>query len=139
MYLDLCDIHRHSGIVDKMVENCGADKVLYGTDADDCLRQLEKGRQLLIDISRSTVLIVSADELKDGDRQRLREEGCAIWSDDLQGDGKNVSELLERLGADTLNCVELSCDYAGVQLLAELISREKSGEISLRQALAPLL
>jgi len=33
VYLDLCDIHRHSGIVDKMVENCGADKVVYGTDA----------------------------------------------------------------------------------------------------------
>ena len=33
VYLDLCDIHRHSGIVDKMVENVGADKVLYGTDA----------------------------------------------------------------------------------------------------------
>ena len=33
VYLDLCDIHRHSGIVDKMVENVGADRVLFGTDA----------------------------------------------------------------------------------------------------------
>ena len=32
VYLDLCDIHRHSGIVDKMVENVGAEKVLFGTD-----------------------------------------------------------------------------------------------------------
>ncbi len=32
IYLDLCDIHRHSGIVDKMVESVGADKVLFGTD-----------------------------------------------------------------------------------------------------------
>ena len=32
VYLDLCDIHRHSGIVDKMVQNVGADKVLFGTD-----------------------------------------------------------------------------------------------------------
>ncbi len=31
-YLDLCDIHRHSGIVDKMCENVGAEKVLFGTD-----------------------------------------------------------------------------------------------------------
>lgn len=113
--------------------------VIYGKDMDDCLRQLEKGRQLLRDISRSAVLIVSADELKAEGLQRLREEGCAIWSDDWQADGKEVSELLERLDTDTLNCVELTCDYAGVQLLAELISREKSGEISLRQALAPLL
>ena len=30
--LDICDIHRHSGIIDKMVENVGADKVLFGTD-----------------------------------------------------------------------------------------------------------
>ena len=33
VYLDLCDIHRHSGIVDKMVEKVGADKIVYGTDA----------------------------------------------------------------------------------------------------------
>lgn len=33
IYLDLCDIHRHSGIVDKMVESVGADRVLFGTDA----------------------------------------------------------------------------------------------------------
>ena len=32
VYLDLCDIHRHSGIVDKMVNAVGAEKVLYGTD-----------------------------------------------------------------------------------------------------------
>lgn len=32
VYLDLCDIHRHNGIVDKMVEGAGADKVLFGTD-----------------------------------------------------------------------------------------------------------
>lgn len=31
-YLDLCDIHRHSGIVEKMVKQAGADKVLFGTD-----------------------------------------------------------------------------------------------------------
>ena len=31
-YLDLCDIHRHSGIVDKMVEKVGSEKVLFGTD-----------------------------------------------------------------------------------------------------------
>ena len=30
--LDICDIHRHSGIIDKMVESVGADKVLFGTD-----------------------------------------------------------------------------------------------------------
>lgn len=30
--LDICDIHRHSGIIDKMVEEVGADKVLFGTD-----------------------------------------------------------------------------------------------------------
>ena len=32
VYLDLCDIHRHSGIVDKMVNSVGAEKVLFGTD-----------------------------------------------------------------------------------------------------------
>ncbi len=32
VYLDLCDIHRHSGIVDKMVDAVGADRILFGTD-----------------------------------------------------------------------------------------------------------
>ncbi|OPY93144.1 MAG: Amidohydrolase [Syntrophaceae bacterium PtaU1.Bin231] len=32
VYLDLCDIHRHSGIVDRMVAGAGAQKVLFGTD-----------------------------------------------------------------------------------------------------------
>ena len=31
-YLDLCDIHRHSGIIDKMVDNVGSERVLFGTD-----------------------------------------------------------------------------------------------------------
>jgi hypothetical protein len=77
--------------------------------------------------------------LKAEDVQLLREEGCAIWSDDLQLDGRDVSEVLPRLDGEVLNCVELTCDQKGVQFLAELISREKSGEIRLKQALAPLL
>ncbi len=32
VYLDLCDIHRHSGIVDKMVREVGADRIFFGTD-----------------------------------------------------------------------------------------------------------
>jgi len=31
-YLDLCDIHRHSGIVEKMVKSVGGERVLFGTD-----------------------------------------------------------------------------------------------------------
>jgi predicted TIM-barrel fold metal-dependent hydrolase len=31
-YLDLCDIHRHAGIVEKMVKSVGAERVLFGTD-----------------------------------------------------------------------------------------------------------
>lgn len=31
-YLDLCDIHRHSGIVEKMVQCVGSERVLFGTD-----------------------------------------------------------------------------------------------------------
>ena len=32
VYLDLCDIHRHNGMVDRFVNAVGADKVLFGTD-----------------------------------------------------------------------------------------------------------
>lgn len=32
VYLDLCDIHRHSGIIDAMAEGAGTDKILFGTD-----------------------------------------------------------------------------------------------------------
>lgn len=32
VYLDLCDIHRHSGIVAKMVNSVGNEKIVFGTD-----------------------------------------------------------------------------------------------------------
>lgn len=32
VYLDLCDIHRHSGIVEKMTKAAGSGKILFGTD-----------------------------------------------------------------------------------------------------------
>jgi predicted TIM-barrel fold metal-dependent hydrolase len=32
VYLDICDIHRHSGIVEKMVNAIGSERVLFGTD-----------------------------------------------------------------------------------------------------------
>lgn len=32
VYLDLCDIHRHSGIVEKMVNCVGSERILFGTD-----------------------------------------------------------------------------------------------------------
>lgn len=31
-YLDLCDIHRHSGIIDKMAKLSSSEKILFGTD-----------------------------------------------------------------------------------------------------------
>ncbi len=31
-YLDLCDIHRHAGVIDRMIAGAGAHKVLFGTD-----------------------------------------------------------------------------------------------------------
>ena len=32
VYLDLCDIHRHSGIIEKMVRSVGSEHILFGTD-----------------------------------------------------------------------------------------------------------
>lgn len=32
VYLDICDIHRHSGIIEKMVNAIGSERVLFGTD-----------------------------------------------------------------------------------------------------------
>ena len=32
VYLDICDIHRHSGIIEKMVNAVGSERVLFGTD-----------------------------------------------------------------------------------------------------------
>ena len=31
-YLDLCDIHRNNGIIERMVSAVGSEKVFYGTD-----------------------------------------------------------------------------------------------------------
>ncbi len=32
VYLDICDIHRHSGIIEKMVSAVGSERILFGTD-----------------------------------------------------------------------------------------------------------
>ena len=32
VFLDICDIHRHSGIIEKMVNAVGSERVLFGTD-----------------------------------------------------------------------------------------------------------
>ena len=32
LYLDICDIHRHSGIIAKMVNSIGSERIVFGTD-----------------------------------------------------------------------------------------------------------
>lgn len=113
--------------------------LLTGENEEDCLRQLEQGRQLLSDICRSAVLIVSADALSAGGRQALEEAGCAVWSAHIRAQEMTWDALENQLRTDRLNLVELTCDEAGRELLEEALPQMTGEAYRLRQALAPVL
>lgn len=113
--------------------------LLDGSDAESCLTQLEQGRQLMSDIARSAVLIVSADELNRSGKAALRDAGCAVWEATLYTDGLNRSGVLTRLDGDRANYVEITCDAAGRDLTASLLPRLTGDAYRLHPALAPFL
>ena len=110
--------------------------LLEGGDIDDCLTQLKLGRQLMADIARSPVLIVSADDLNRNGLTFLREADCAVWRATLRADGLTGSAALLRLDNAEGNRVEITCDWAGVQLVKELLPKLTEEEYPLYSALA---
>ena len=95
---------------------------LTGSDPDACMEQLSAGRQLMTDIARSPVFIVSADELAPEHHYVLRDAGCAIWSATLQGEGTDSAAVLEQLDPDHVNFLEILCDESGAALLSRALS-----------------
>ena len=97
--------------------------LLEGSDIDDCLAQLELGRQLMADIARAPVLIVSADDLNRNGLAFLREKDCAVWRATLRADGLTDSAVLLRLDQADGNRVEITCNEAGVRLVKNLLPK----------------
>ena len=108
--------------------------VLEGKKAEDCLAQLTRGRQLMADIARAAVLVVSAEDLSRSGVNEVRNAGCAIWDATLYADGLTRSGVLTRLDDDRVNRVEITCDAAGTELLAELLPVLTGEDYRLRPA-----
>jgi len=113
--------------------------VLQGDDLENCLQQLNRGRELLRDISRSALLIVSADELAESDRAVIEETGCALWVTDEEITAGSWTELSRRLNTERPNQLLLSCDENAVESLKRILYNLVSERYELRQVFAPML
>lgn len=138
--LDYRQLMRQDDLVRRLVaEGHQVGLLLTGGDGDYCLEELEYGRELMGDISRSAILIVSAPGLDEEGSRTLGETGCALWTATRQADGMSRSAVLRRLSSDEPNFVELTCNAAGLELLNSLLPYLTGENYDLRQALAPAL
>ena len=113
---------------------------LTGEDVETCMAQLEEGRRLLGSIARYHALVVSAVALDSGDREALREKGCAVWSPDLLGEDYRTGELLvEALAPQSANGVELKCGAGSAEFLRSVLNAMDKESCTLRQPTASLL
>lgn len=113
--------------------------ILTGVDSASCLEQLTAGRQLLSDIARCPLVIVTADDLDNEKKAALEEAGCVIWMSTVQANGLTQSGLLRQLSPTKPNYVELTCDEHGFSLISDALRALTGKDYRLRQALAPLL
>lgn len=112
---------------------------LTGGDAEACIEELAQGKQLLLDIARSALLIVSADALDHSGHRQLEEAGCAVWQATLNGDGLTEAGIIAKLSASESNYVQLTCGAADLTLLSDLLQTLSGEEYRLYQALAPVI
>lgn len=112
---------------------------LTGSDPESCLTQLAAGRQLMADIARSPVFIVSAAELDEEHHQALRDAGCAIWSTTLEAGSTSAAALLNRLDPEAKNYLQFTCDENGVALLTRCLPSLTGDDYRLQKTLAPTL
>lgn len=112
---------------------------LTGSDPESCLAQLTAGRQLMSDIARCPVFIVSADELDAEHYHILRAAGCAIWSPTLQAGSTTSAALLNRLDPEHVNYLQFTCDETGTALLIRCLPSLIGEDYQLQKTLAPTL
>lgn len=113
--------------------------VLQGSDVEECLSQLIRGREMMKAICYSPLLIVSADELSETDLDELKDLGCAVWRADLNGEGEKWKSLSKQLRTDRPNHVQLPCNSDGIKILTEFLSGVKEEKYQMYQVLAPML
>ena len=112
---------------------------LAGEDLDDCLKQLEEGRELLLLICRSPLLIADAQELSKEDRQVLKEYVGAVWESETRADDMTWNALRRALETEEINYVEFTCSEDSLNAIENVLLRLSGEEYRLRQALAPVL
>lgn len=112
---------------------------LEGDDLDSCLNQLNRGRELLRDICRTALLIVSAEDLSEDERSTVRAAGYVIWETDEEITAGSWTELSRRLDTERPNQLLLRCDENAEDSLKRIMSNLMSERYELHQVLAPML
>ena len=113
--------------------------LLSGSDPAACLEQLEQGRQLIADIARSPLFIVSAPNLSGREQQILSGSGCVLWNSTQQAEELNRSTMLRKLSSERPNYLDVTCNDVGLAWLYSFLPVLTGEEFDLRQALPPLL
>jgi hypothetical protein len=108
-------------------------------DLDGCLNQLNRGRELLRDICRTALLIVSAEDLSEEERSTIRAAGYVIWETDEEITAGSWTELSRRLDTEHPNQLLLRCDENAEDSLKRIMSNLMSERYELHQVLAPML
>lgn len=109
-------------------------------DLENCLREAERGRELLAAAARYNVLVASAPNLDGEGREALEAEGFVVWSTTVRGeDYASGSALARALDLRRMNFVEVECGAGSTVLLRGALNTMEEENCRIYQATAPAL
>lgn len=109
-------------------------------DLDNCLREAERGRELLAAAARYNALVVSAPNLNGGGREALAEAGYVVWTATALGEDYSSGPALARgLDPRQVNFVEAACGAGGEAFLRGALNAMEEENCQIYLATAPAL
>lgn len=113
---------------------------LTGEDADSCLAEAARGRELMAAYARYYAVVVSAPNLDESGREALTEAGYVLWDADVHGeDYASGRAMVEALDPRRVNYVELACGEGAAVFLRSALSAMEDENCRVYQATAPAL
>ena len=113
---------------------------LTGEDAESCLAQAARGRELMAAFARYHTIVVSAPGLSGEGRTALAEAGYVLWDADVRGeDFATGGAMVEALNPRQVNFVELGCGAGSAAFLRAALTAMSEQNCQIYQATAPAL
>ena len=113
---------------------------LSGGDAESCLAEAARGRELLAAAARYNALVVSAPGLDEKGREELAQAGYVVWTATArEEDAPSGTALVRGLDAKQVNFVELACGNGSPAFLRAAMNAMEEENCQVYQATAPAL